>query len=280
MKLNATQTHIKVPITSLVETGNVRLEYDEFEIAELANSIRRNGLLNPITVKPPVENEDGIKTYEVIAGHRRLRALKWLCEKGDDFSMVEVCIRTGDKWALQMIENIQRTDLTHEEKEKAISHMLEQGMSQKEIAETLSKPIQYISDIVAGAKVRKNAENAGVDTSGISTKALSQIRSVPQEEITPVIEELKEKGGTVKAATEILHDFKGESGIEIPEIDGTTFESSDFKKDYYRVYGEFDFLHKKHRLYLEGKYSNDNADDIALKLHSVLPEVTWFVEEA
>ena len=208
MKLPSNQTHIKVPISAIRDTGNVRLEYDEEGIRELAASIRRDGLINAVTVKPPVEDENGIKTYELIAGHRRIRALKYLCEQGDDFSMVECKILTGEMWALQMIENIQRTDLSSRDKEEAISYALSIGLSQTQIAEKLSKPIQYISDIVAGAKIRKIADEHGLDTKDIATKTLSQLRSIPEEEVPVFVEQLIREGGTYRVATRMMNAQK------------------------------------------------------------------------
>lgn len=208
MKLPSNQTHIRVPISAIRDTGNVRLEYDEEGIRELAASIRRDGLINAVTVKPPVEDENGIKTYELIAGHRRIRALKYLCEQGDDFSMVECKILTGEMWALQMIENIQRTDLSSRDKEEAISYALSIGLSQTQIAEKLSKPIQYISDIVAGAKIRKIADEHGLDTKDIATKTLSQLRSIPEEEVPVFVEQLIREGGTYRVATRMMNAQK------------------------------------------------------------------------
>ena len=228
MKLNANATFIKIPLAQIRETGNVRHEYDEDGIKELAESIRNNGLLNPISVKPAQEDENGEKTYELIAGHRRLRAYKYLCEQGNDFSIVECCIRTGNKLVLQIIENLQRVDITPREKEDAIAKMLEENYSQVEIARELSKPIQWVSDIVAGAKVRKIADEASLNTEGIATKTLSQLRSIPEEELAGCLEQLVAKGGTTKAATEILHEWKGLPEEEIPATnsENTTFESS------------------------------------------------------
>ena len=108
MKLPTNANHVKVPLSALRITGNVRKNFDPEDIERLALSIRQDGLMNPITVRPPVEDEHGNKTYEVIAGGRRIRAHQWLCDHGDDFAMIECCIRTGDTWTLQMIENIQR----------------------------------------------------------------------------------------------------------------------------------------------------------------------------
>ena len=229
---------IKIPLEQIrEESGNVRKEYDWQEIENLAKSIQANGLLNPLTVKPGViEPGLGKNVYELICGHRRLRALALLQKQGVDVGLVECCIRTGDIWTLQMIENIQRTDLTAQDKENAIREMLEKGLSQKEIAELLSKPISYVSDIVAGTKVREQAEAAGVDTSSLKTRALAQLRSVNAEDLPGKVQELSEAGGTNAAATKILHDYKAEtndSEIEAPDFDEMIEPSSISESDFY-----------------------------------------------
>lgn len=230
---------IKIPLEQIrEESGNVRKEYDWQEIENLAKSIQANGLLNPLTVKPGViEPGLGKNVYELICGHRRLRALALLQKQGVDVGLVECCIRTGDIWTLQMIENIQRTDLTSQDKENAIREMLEKGLSQKEIAELLSKPISYVSDIVAGTKVRKQAEAAGIDTSSLKTRALAQLRSVNAEDLPGKVQELSEAGGTNAAATKILHEYKGEkqddSEIEAPDFDEMIEPSSMSEADFY-----------------------------------------------
>lgn len=234
MKLNANATFIKIPLAQIRETGNVRHEYNEDGIKELAESIRNNGLMNPITVKPAQEDENGEKTYELIAGHRRIRAYKYLCDQGDDFSMVECCIRTGNKLVLQIIENIQRADITPREKEDAIAEMLAENYSQADIARELSKPIQWVSDIVAGAKVRKIADEAGLNTENIATKTLSQLRSIPDNELTSYLERLVAMGGTTRAATSLLNEWKNSSLRQISEYTEslpTTHESSSEESD-------------------------------------------------
>lgn len=253
MKLNANATFIKIPLAQIKETGNVRHEYDEDGIKELAESIRNNGLMNPITVKPAQEDENGEKTYELIAGHRRIRAYKYLCDQGDDFSMVECCIRTGNKLVLQIIENIQRADITPREKEDAIAEMLSENYSQADIARELSKPIQWVSDIVAGAKVRKIADEAGLNTENIATKTLSQLRSIPDNELTSYLERLVAMGGTTRAATSLLNEWKNSSLRQISEYTEslpTTHESSPAESE------ESDIDEQ-----IEGMFK-DEADDI------------------
>lgn len=216
MKLpNTNATHLKIPLSQIRETGNVRKDYDANGIAELAESIKNNGLLNPLTVKPGQDDENGNKTYELIAGHRRLRAYQLLCENGDDFSMVECCVRPGKKIVLQMIENIQRQDITPREKEEAVKAMLAEGYTQSDIARELSKPIAWVSDIVAGTRIREVADKNDIDTSDIATKTLSQLRSIPAKELPAKIKELSKRGGTFREATEIMNEAKGRLRVPI-----------------------------------------------------------------
>lgn len=225
MKLpNNNATHLKIPLSQIRETGNVRKDYDANGIAELAESIKNNGLLNPLTVKPGQDDEKGNKTYELIAGYRRLRAYQLLCENGDDYSMVECCVRPGKKIVLQMIENIQRQDITPREKEEAVKAMLAEGYTQSDIARELSKPIAWVSDIVAGTKVREIADKNGVDTDGIATKTLSQLRSIPAKELPAKIKELSKRGGTFREATEIMNEAKGRLRVPITPLPATLEE--------------------------------------------------------
>lgn len=294
---------IKIPLEQIrEESGNVRKVYDWQEIENLAKSIQANGLLNPLTVKPGViEPGLGKNVYELICGHRRLRALVLLQKQGVDVGLVECCIRTGDTWTLQMIENIQRTDLTAQDKENAIREMLEKGLSQKEIADLLSKPISYVSDIVAGTKVREQAEAAGVDTSSLKTRALAQLRSVNAEDLPGKVQELSEAGGTNAAATKILHDYKAEtndSEIEVPDFDEmiepssmseadfyesekepkpTTHVSSDDLEEKYSVYGCFSIGKHWQQLELDGIYTIEEAKSRGRWLKKNLPTIDWLL---
>lgn len=201
--------YINVPLSQIHETGNVRKNYDEEKIQQLANSILKNGLLNPLTVKRlPELDEYGNAQFELVCGHRRKRALEYLCSTGNDFNNVTVFIKQGAKSRMQLIENIQREDLSPEEVEAALRQMIDEGMTQTEIALETSKSLSWVSDSLAGAKVRDTAEAAGINTDGLGTKALSQLRSIPQEEIPAAVNDLKEHGGTVKKATEIQNQKK------------------------------------------------------------------------
>lgn len=218
-KLNATNTlTFKISISQIKETGNVRQEYDPKGIAELADSIFTYGLINPITVRPLEDDEKGIKQYELVAGHRRLRAFQYLCEKGQDYTQITASVITkGSKDVLQLVENIQREELAPIDIETALKAMVTAGMSQKQISEELSKSLSWVHDRLTGNKVRAKANAQGINTDGMSSKALSQFGSIPDDKLPGVISNAQANGGTVKAATDALNDYRSENNIEPPK---------------------------------------------------------------
>lgn len=120
--------YINIPLSQIIETGNIRFEYDEEKIQELAKSILKNGLLNPLTVKRlDTTDEFGNAQFELICGHRRKRALEYLCSQGNDYNNVTVYIRQGSKARMQLIENIQRENLKPQETEEALKELLKNG---------------------------------------------------------------------------------------------------------------------------------------------------------
>ena len=106
-----------------------RREFTEDKIKELAESIKQNGLLQSITVR-----DMGNGFYELIAGERRLRALKYL-EYPTTKAIVKELMAT-----LALIENIQREELTPIEEAYAYQELLSiNNLTQDELAKSLGK---------------------------------------------------------------------------------------------------------------------------------------------
>ena len=97
-----------------------RQEFDEEEIKALADSIKTQGLLQPILVR---QKEKGI--YEIISGERRFRALKIL---GKDTvpCIVKQCLSDREMMEMAIVENIQREDLNEIEKAEAYQKLLQE----------------------------------------------------------------------------------------------------------------------------------------------------------
>lgn len=102
------------------------------EIEELANSIKKEGLLQPILVNKVGDH------YQIIAGERRWQACKSLDMKTIP---VRFWIADNDKaLELALIENIQRSDLNPIEEAYGYKRLMERkGMTQSEVAQTVSK---------------------------------------------------------------------------------------------------------------------------------------------
>jgi ParB family chromosome partitioning protein len=212
----------KISLAQIIESGNVRNEYND--ISELAASIKAYGQLQPVLVKAHGKNADGIDEYELVAGHRRIRALRHLCENGDDFSRIDSIVVSGDKLTLQLIENLQRSDLTVRERERGIYEMTKDGkVKQCDVASMLGKNEQYIWRHISAYKIREMVEKTGIDTSGISTNTLCEIASAADGDIPLLIERLKNEGGTLAAARRIGREYRG--------ADVDTQEQPEPKKD-------------------------------------------------
>jgi ParB/RepB/Spo0J family partition protein len=185
----------KIDISQITITENVRKQYDDIE--SLARSIERDGQLQPIGV---VEKENG--TFDMLYGFRRLNAHMLLVKEGKDFHQIEAKITNGDPVAIQLIENIHRKNLKPEEFENALDELEKSGMTRTEIASRLNISLSSVSDSLAAKATRDRVKSEGADTSGISTSAMSLMRSVPKGKEKETVERVKRKGGTVKAVRE------------------------------------------------------------------------------
>ena len=109
-----------------------RVEFSEEELNSLAESIRENGILQPINVR-----RFGVN-YEIVSGERRLRAAK-IC----GLSEVPCIVIDADdekSAVLALIENIQRRDLSYFEEAMAIEKLISYyGLTQEEAAARLGK---------------------------------------------------------------------------------------------------------------------------------------------
>jgi chromosome partitioning protein, DNA-binding protein len=214
----------KISLSQIIETGNVRKEYQDIE--ELAKSIKDSGLMQPIVVKRAGVTDSGIQQYELIAGHRRKRAFEYLCSKGDDFNMIDAIIKTGDTLTLQLIENIQRNDLTAAEREQGVAEMLATGISQQEISSKLAKTEQWVSKHLAAHRVRVLLQQQNIDTEQYETTTLNVFRTVPESDLKPLIEKTAALGGTRAAAEAVIRIYKN-STTQPAKSEPTTHSNTD-----------------------------------------------------
>ena len=111
-----------------------RREFRAQELAELVSSLKANGLLQPVTVRPAASGVG----FELIAGERRLRAAMQL-----GWTEIAAVVRPTDDRAaltLAMVENLQRSDLDAIEEADGYQRLIEDfRLSQQEVADVVGK---------------------------------------------------------------------------------------------------------------------------------------------
>jgi ParB family chromosome partitioning protein len=167
---------VKLPLASLVVHTNIRKEIDQEAINELASSIEKNGVLQPIRVFP----HNG--KYYIIVGQRRFLASKQL-----DLAKMPCIITTEpshiDLIYQQAVENEQSESLTSKERENYVYTLYaEHNQSVKNISERLGKSDKWIYQILEAYKTRKKCgdffKERNID---LSTKDLHLIKNLDEE---------------------------------------------------------------------------------------------------
>jgi ParB family chromosome partitioning protein len=133
--------HIELPVENLAPGKyQPRREMNEASLAELADSIKKQGLLQPLVVR-----EIAPHRYEIIAGERRFRA----CQLAG-MSRVPVLLRKVDDetaMAMALVENLQREDLNPIDEARAMHRLTtEFALTHQEVADILSKSRAAVSN--------------------------------------------------------------------------------------------------------------------------------------
>ena len=112
--------------------GQPRHNFDQIALEELAQSIRENGVITPLTLRKAGEK------YQIIAGERRWRASRLAGLKEVPAHVIEADDRTA--FALGLIENLQREDLNPVEEAAAIRFlMIQHNLTQEEVSSRIGR---------------------------------------------------------------------------------------------------------------------------------------------
>jgi ParB family chromosome partitioning protein len=149
-----------IPIEKIV-TNQMQPRRDMGDLAELSDSIRENGIIEPVIVKP----KDGI--FEIIAGERRFRAAK---EAGlSEIPCIEHDIPDNEALEMSIIENIQRKDLNVFEQAYSIHSLAEiYGYTHEEIAKKIGKSRVTVTELIRVTdlpeEIREKCLQLGIDS--------------------------------------------------------------------------------------------------------------------
>lgn len=200
-----------------------RKQFEQSALEELAESIKENGVIQPLIVR----REDG--GFEIIAGERRWRAAKIA-----KVEKLPVVIRTAtdqDVAELTLIENIQREDLNPIEEAEAYEKLAERfGLTHEEIAKKTGKNRSVITNQLRLLKLSEKAKKALVSGAITVGHARALLAASSPGQMDSLLGEVLKKDLTVRG-TEALVKKKDRSAQPPPEFTPGAVEEDIFTKE-------------------------------------------------
>ena len=215
----------KIPIDTIrPNRWQPRKTFDEAPLAELVQSIKEHGLLQPISVW---KDADG--SFELIAGERRWRACKAAGMKEVE-AIVKRDLSDQQKFGLSLIENIQREDLNAIDHALAYKQLMEEfDVSQTDIAKKLGKSKSAVSNTLRLLELEEDIQKgiqAGVISEGHARALISIPDKAKRKEAYERILTDKISVREIEAYAQNFHErrprakTKGEGRRKSPEITG------------------------------------------------------------
>ena len=179
-----------------------RQHFDEESLAELAESIRRHGVLQPILLRP---SGDG---YELIAGERR-----WRAAQSAGLHIIPALVRDDDDSSsaeLALIENVQREDLNAIEEAEGYQALVARfGHGQDEVAKLVGKSRSHVANLLRLLALPETVRLMLV-RGDISMSHARAILTAPDPEV--LAREIADKGLSVRQAEELAKAVRPGAG--------------------------------------------------------------------
>ena len=176
-----------------------RREFSDDSIKELAETLDKDGLLQPIVVR-----EDGEDHYEIIAGERRYRAAKSL-----GWETIPAIVKNMDDdqaASLALIENLQREDLNPIDEAKAYTNLMKlNNLTQTALAKDMGKSQSYVANKLRLLKLDDDVQKALIEGK-ITARHGRALLNLSEDDQERVLKEIEEKGLNVKQTEEIAKD--------------------------------------------------------------------------
>lgn len=188
-----------------------RKEFDEKALSELAESISKHGLLQPLLVRPlPLGG------YQIVAGERRYRACRMA-----GITEVPVIIRElGDTETMEiaLIENLQREDLTPIEEALGYQVLIdEHGFSQEEVAQSVGKSRPAIANSLRLLKLPQSILDLISDGKISAGHARALLTLEDEKLMQELAEEIIKKDLSVRQVEKICKQKPKPEKEEVPE---------------------------------------------------------------
>ncbi len=197
-------TLLEIPLDKIIrDDDQPRKKFDPEAIQSLANSIKANGVLQPIVVV-----REGVG-YQIVAGERRYRAAKLA-----GLDTIPAIVRTLDaqnRLELSVIENAQREDLNAIELATAYAKLKSQfNLSAKEISERIGKSETSVTNTMRLLNLPDSAKKAMVDHN-LPEAVMRPLIVLSKDKIEKILPRIIDEAWTVKKVEDYLKAKKPQS---------------------------------------------------------------------
>lgn len=188
-----------------------RRTFDEDSLQELAASIKKQGVFQPVIVRP-----SAVMGYELIAGERRFRASKLAKEE-----TIPAIIREFDEEKMMevaVLENLQREDLTPLEEAQAYNTLMEKlDLTQAQVSERLGKSRPYIANYLRLLSLPKEVKDL-LQAGKLSMGQARTLLSLKDKKLLgKVAQKTVKEGLTVRQLEQLVGSLNGEVKAKKPK---------------------------------------------------------------
>ncbi len=203
---NNERTISEIPVHTISPSPyQPRKFFDSDSIEELSSSIKKYGVLQPITVRKLSE-----ENYELIAGERRLRA----CSACGMLKIPAIVIdlSDNDSAVVALVENIQRENLNFIEEAEAYRNLLyHHGFTQEELAAKLGKTQSSVANKIRLLKLSAVVREIICDNFLTERHARTLLRLKSQEEQLAALEKITSQGMNVQQSEALIEEMLSEA---------------------------------------------------------------------
>lgn len=184
-----------------------RIKFDEEKLEELAESIAKYGVIQPIVVRP-VNNK-----YEIIAGERRFKASK-LANKST-IPVIVVNLSDKDSEEIALLENIQRQALSPIEEAVSYKRILDMGyITQEELAKKIGKAQSTIANKIRLLNLDDEVQSYLLNNKISERHARSLLRISDKEKQVEMLHRIVNERLTVKQTDKEIEKLRSQTNIE------------------------------------------------------------------
>lgn len=200
---------INIDVNKIIPNKNQpRKVFDDKSLEELSQSIKSYGIIQPITVRKIYDD-----IYELVAGERRLKAVKLL--RMETIPAVIIEVKEEESAAMALIENLQREDLDFIEEAMAFERLIEDfGLNQTQLAEKLGKSQSTIANKMRILKLPESVKKEIRDAKLTERHARALLKIEDEEILLSILEKIVKKDLNVSETEKLVNSIAEDLNIK------------------------------------------------------------------